>query len=229
MNCERYQDKLIAALASGEKSLDLDVAAHLRACAECGKFYEAQVQLFQAIDSGLRAVVNERMPASLLPGVRAQIAAKRMAGSWFLTLVPVAGIVMVALLILVPLVRYGLHSSAARVAGIPERREIGPEHRLAVLNVPEKPGASPVKKLRDARHVRGSTAAQPAAQTAAVDVLVDPEESRGLRRLAEVVRESPQWAMAMLHPAELPASRADVIRPVQFSDLEVKPLSEEDR
>jgi len=104
MNCERYQDKLIAALASGEKSLDLDVAAHLRACAECGKFYEAQVQLFQAIDSGLRAVVNERMPASLLPGVRAQIAAKRMAGSWFLTLVPVAGIVMVALLILVGVV-----------------------------------------------------------------------------------------------------------------------------
>jgi hypothetical protein len=229
MNCERYQAKLIAALASGEKSLDGDVAAHLRTCAECGKFYEAEVHLFKAIDSGVRAVVNERMPASLLPGVRTEMEAKRMAGSWFLALVPVAGIVMVALLILVPLVRYGLRSSAGPVAGIAERREIGPEHRLAVLNVPEKRGASPVKKRRAARHVAGSSAAQPAVQATAVDVLVDPEESRGLRRLAEVVRESPQWAMAVLHPAELPASHADVIRAVQFSDLEVKPLSEEDR
>jgi hypothetical protein len=168
-------------------------------------------------------MVNETIPPLFLPGVHARMEEKRMDGSWFLTLMPIAGVLLVALLIVVPLVRYGLRSGTARVAaGIPEHKEISPEPRPALANVPEKVGASPVTKLRGIRHTARSTAAE-------VEVLVDPEESRGLRRLAEVVRESPQWAMAMLHPAELPASHADVIRPVQFSDLEVKPLSEEDQ
>jgi hypothetical protein len=230
MNCEGYRDRLVEALASGENPLVADVATHLRACAECKRFYGAQVGLFEGIDLGVRAMVNETVPASLLPGVHARMGEKRMDGSWFLTLMPIVGVLLVALLIVVPLVRYGLRSGTARVAaGIPRHKEISPEPRPALANIPEKVGASPVTKLRGVRHIARSTAAQPAALAAEVEVLVDPEESRGLRRLAEVVGESPQWAMAMLHPAELPASHADVIRPVQFSDLEVKPLSEEDR
>ena len=229
MSCKGYWDRLVSALASGGGSLDGDVAAHLGTCAECEKFFEAHVNLFGAIDSGVRAMVNESVPASLLPGVRTRMEEERMGSSWFLTLMPVAGILLVALLIAVPVVRYGLRSGAVRVAGIPERKEIGPEPRSAVANVPEEFEASAVKKVRSARHVAGSTAAQPGAQAVGVEVLVDPEESRGLRRLAEVVRESPRWAMAMLHPAEVPSSHVDVIRPVQFSDLEIKPLSEEER
>jgi hypothetical protein len=230
MSCEGYRDKLVDALAGGEGALGGELAAHLRECAECRKFHETQVHLFGAIDFGVRAMVNETMPASLLPGVHARMEEKRVDGSWFLTLMPIAGVLLVALLIVVPLARYGLRSGTTRVAaGIPEHKEISPEPRPALTNVPEKVGASPVTKLRGVRHIARATAAQPAALATEVEVLVDPEESRGLRRLAEVVRESPQWAMAMLHPAELPASRADVIRPVQFSDLEVKPLSEEDR
>jgi hypothetical protein len=225
MSCEGYRDKLIAALASGENSLEREVADHVRSCADCAKFYEAQVHLFGAIDSGVRAMVNETVPASLLPRVRARAEQARVGSPWFLRPMPVAGGLLVALLIVVPLVRYGLRSGTARVAGIPERKEISPAPRPTVANVPEKLGASPVKKLQVAR----STAAQPEALAAGVEVLVDPEESRGLRRLAEAVRESPQLAMAMLHPAELPSSHADVIRPVQFSDLEIKPLSEEER
>jgi anti-sigma factor RsiW len=229
MSCERYRDKLADALASGASALGGELAAHLRACEECKRFYEAQVRLFGAIDSGVRAMVNETVPASLLPRVRARAEQARVGSPWFLRLMPVAGVLLVALLIVVPLVRYGLHSGTARVAGIPERKEISPPPRPTLANVPEKLGASPVKKLQVARRVARSTAAQPEAQAAGVEVLVDPEESRGLRRLAEAVRESPQWAMAMLHPAELPSSYADVIRPVQFSDLEIKPLSEEER
>jgi hypothetical protein len=73
MKCEGYRGRLIDALASGEGSLDRDVAMHLRVCAECKRFYEAQVYLFGAIDSGVRAMVNEAVSASLLPRVRAQM------------------------------------------------------------------------------------------------------------------------------------------------------------
>lgn len=229
MSCEGYQEKLVETLAAGEGALGGELAAHVRVCVACRKFYEAQVHLFGAIDSGVRAMVNETVSASLLPGVRARMEEARMGSSWFFTLMPVAGMLVAALLIVVPLVRYGLRSGAARVAGIPERKEIGPEPRPVVVTVPEKLEGSTVKKLRGSRRVGGSTVAQPEAQAAEVEVLVDPEESRGLRRLAEVVCESPKWAMAMLHPAELPSSRANVIRPVQFSDLEIKPLSEEER
>jgi hypothetical protein len=73
MSCEGYRDKLVDALASGASSLGREVAGHLLVCAECKKFYEAQVHLFGAIDSGVRAMVNERVPASLLPRVRARM------------------------------------------------------------------------------------------------------------------------------------------------------------
>jgi hypothetical protein len=73
MKCEGYRDKLVDALAGGEGALGGELGAHLRACAECKKFYEAQMHLFGAIDSGVRAMVNEAVPASLLPRVRAQM------------------------------------------------------------------------------------------------------------------------------------------------------------
>lgn len=73
MSCEGYRDKLIAALAGGESVPAEDVALHLRSCAECTEFYETQVHLFGAIDAGLRVMLNETVPASLLPRVRARM------------------------------------------------------------------------------------------------------------------------------------------------------------
>ena len=73
MSCERHRKKLSDALAGGAVALSENVAAHVRACAGCREFYEAQKHLFGAVDTGVRAMVNEAVPASLLPGVRARM------------------------------------------------------------------------------------------------------------------------------------------------------------
>jgi hypothetical protein len=229
MSCEGYRDRLIDALAGGEGSLGGDMAAHLRECAECKKFYEAQVHLFGAIDSDVRAMVNVAVPASLLPGACARIEKTRMAWAWVPWVVPAAGVAMVALLILIPVVWHVLGPHQSREAISFERQDLASEPHPVIANVSENMNEPLVKKHPVSPRSLGPIAARPLPQTTGVQVLVDPEEARGLLRLTTVVRDSPQWAVAMLRPAELTPGHPDDIQPVQVSELEVKALSEEDR
>ena len=229
MNCEGYRGKLVDALASGEGLLTGDVAAHLRACAECKRFYEAQVHLFGAIDSGVRVMVNVAVPASLLPRVRARMEEGQTARLWFPWLVPATGILVIVVLIVIPLFRYRLHKDEPRAGTVAERKEIVAEVRPVVADAPQKVDVLPMKKQVVSQFPMRPSAGQPVAQTPEAEVLVDPEEARGLVRLTTVVRETPNRAMAMLRPTELPSSEVDTIQPVRVSDLELKPLAEEDR
>ena len=67
MNCERYQERINEALASGDRVLNVEIAMHLKVCGACQEFYEKQRRLFAAMDAGVRAMMNEAVPASLLP------------------------------------------------------------------------------------------------------------------------------------------------------------------
>jgi len=105
MSCEVYRESLSDALLRGEATLSAALAEHVRACADCAEFYESQKQLLGAMDLGVRAMVNEKVPASLLPRVRAQREAVEPA-RFRSPLLPTAGVVALALLILVPLARW---------------------------------------------------------------------------------------------------------------------------
>ncbi|MCL6638480.1 MAG: hypothetical protein K6T80_02200, partial [Firmicutes bacterium] len=87
MSCKAYLERLSEALLHGDAGLGEALAAHVRTCAKCAEFYEAQKRLLGAMDLGVRAMVNEEMPVSLLPGVRArmetvQIMRQRPRFSW---------------------------------------------------------------------------------------------------------------------------------------------------
>lgn len=99
MSCERYRDKIVEALASGEAAQGVEVATHLSTCDACREFLEEQMHLFSAVDSGLRKMANESVPASLLPAVRAEAeatsgAVDRLRVSWA---IPVGVVALIAI------------------------------------------------------------------------------------------------------------------------------------
>jgi hypothetical protein len=73
MKCKRAQEEISASLVSGESEIGRELRQHLQDCAACGAFFADQVALFQALDSHLRAIANEPVPPSLLPGVRVRL------------------------------------------------------------------------------------------------------------------------------------------------------------
>ena len=72
MPCENYREALIEAAATGAAP-SRELRLHMDACASCSAAFAEELQLFVAIDSGVRATANSEVPASLLPRVRARL------------------------------------------------------------------------------------------------------------------------------------------------------------
>jgi hypothetical protein len=227
MSCEGYQEKLVETLAAGEGALGGELAAHVRVCVACREFYEAQVHLFGAIDSGVRAMVSEEIPPSLLPGVRARVEEVPIAHTWLPWLMPAAVVVIVAVLMLSTLVRHRSQANNVQVAFISQNERNGSDTAQPVVLQPGSLDAPFVIKRRTIRLPASRTVAQPATPPGNVAVVIDPKEARGLQKLAETACKRPQWAMAMAHPVQFPLDELGPIHPLEFPNLEVKPLQDE--
>lgn len=229
MNCQGAREQTVDTLATGRVEMTREVAGHIQSCAECRTFYAQQAALFCAMDSSLSAMVNEPVPASLLPKVRERMEKTRPGSTWLYRLVPVAAVLLVAALIGVPLARRSARIGGVQVIVIPERSKNGGEPRRPLAEKTEKSTIPPATREQSPRHSARPPAALRQVQTAVVAVLVSSEESKGLRQLAAAVPRDPQWAQAMVHPADPPSSQMAPIKPVVIADLEVKPLSEENQ
>jgi anti-sigma factor RsiW len=73
MPCEPCKNALIEAAATSAGPQG-ELRAHLVTCPACRAALAEELSLFSSIDTGLSAVVNAEIPASLLPRVRARIA-----------------------------------------------------------------------------------------------------------------------------------------------------------
>jgi hypothetical protein len=220
MNCEGYQDKLIAALASGESLLDGDVAAHLRVCAECGKFYEAQVHLFGAIDLRVRAMVNKTMPASLLPRVRARIEKTRAPR---LVWRPAWSVVAIAATILVVSLGFVRRSGPLRDAGLikaPTAAAIRAE-TVSFAATPTEAASRAVKPRRRPRNKAETRIDRP---TEVPEVIVLAEEGEAFVRFVARIPVDPQKAVALTRPAPLQQDLPVEIALLQIEKLKVKLL-----
>jgi len=72
MSCETYRESLTDAAVSGEFAPAL--RHHLTACTSCRSAFEWEEALLIALDAGVRASMNAKVPASLAARVRAEIA-----------------------------------------------------------------------------------------------------------------------------------------------------------
>ena len=187
MNCQSAKELITDTLAWGSVELTGNLTGHVQSCAGCGTFYARQAELFRAIDSGLSAMANELVPASLLPRVRAQMEETRGASLWFYRPLPIAAILVIASLIAFPLMRRNFRSDSLRVAVISNRVENGGASRPPLARQPETPQVSPATREQRPRHSVGSPAAQKPVRTDDVAVLVSSGESQGLLQLAAAV------------------------------------------
>ena len=101
MFCESYRQPLMDAAASGE-SLNRALATHVVGCEGCSVAFAEDRALFATIEDSLEFRSNAPVPPSLVPRVRAQIAASPTKTTWripalaFATLGLVAGVVAIS-------------------------------------------------------------------------------------------------------------------------------------
>jgi hypothetical protein len=226
MSCERYRNKLVGALAGGESALGGELAAHLRVCVECAKFYEAQVHLFGAIDWGVRAMVNEAVPVSLLPRVRARVAdADVLIGVWRIYLKPLAAATAIALLLCVFLVRR--ENAPARMAVVPSVES--PTPKMAE-SLPTREITASVNGVRRAmpgkppivHHPNSVRITEPGER---LQVVVGREEAQGLVMLARNISQHPELGQALLQPAAMTEDLVPASQAIKIEDLAVLPLT----
>lgn len=222
MSCEGYRDKLIAMLASGESAVAGDDATHLQTCAECKGFYETQVNLFGAIDSGVRAMVNEAVPASLLPRVRAQIAEtgvrRRTSNvSWGFATVAVAAVLAVS----VGLLRRNPENTS-------KVSEPSPFVAKGTLGVPPVlPGVVAAVPRRHSKETETATVRRQTVKTPEVMVLA--EERAAFMKFVTDLPEERDVAVAYTRPVTEAKDDLVEIASLQIDELEVKPLESSDR
>lgn len=215
MSCEGYRDKLIAALAGGESVPAEDVALHLRSCAECTEFYETQVHLFGAIDAGLRVMLNETVPASLLPRVRARVAdaemPRRMWGvGWGFAAVATAAVLVLGIGLL-----KRSPGSISKLSGGPPVVEPG----VHDVTQPHVSAAGP------RRHVTLTKATRVSEGNAnGPEVIVLAEERVAFVRFVTDLPEEKDVAVALTRAATGEKADAVEIALLQIDELNVKPL-----
>jgi len=225
MSCQRCQEKMVEALASGQGAVHGELAAHLRVCAECRKFREAQVHLFGAIDSGVRAMVDVFVPPSLLPGLRARVAEDGVARQpWSFTWGVATVAVVAVLAVSVGLLRRGPGNSRGVVDRSPVvAREVGGAHSVT----PRQPQVvAPAPIHARAQH---EVAKAPQVGATAPEVLVLPAERAAFIRFVTDLPEERDVAVAFTRPATDAKDEALEIALLQIDELKLKPLESSNR
>lgn len=217
MNCKYHQEKIVELLAAGEDLPTAEVAAHQNSCISCTEFYATQQKLFHSVDAGLRFLVDQPVPPSLLPAVRARlddipVARRAWIPRW--PAVVVAAVAILALTVSYALRRPANHPSAPENTLIASGSVDNPQPAAQLPNVRAK--LSPMPRRRPA--VPGNSA------TATSEVIVLAEERQAFARFVAEVPEERDVAVALTRPAPSEADDPVEIALLQIDGLDVKPL-----
>jgi hypothetical protein len=227
INCRALREKLNDSLADGEvTAMDGDVALHLQACANCQTYYQKQVDLYRAIDSGVQKLVASSAPPLLLPGVHNRLSAAAPSRTWVQALVPST----VALLIVCGLLL--TTDRREKVRNIPATGIPRTEHQEKLSSAPASEESNSEETESVTSNSRPTTAYdrnhKPVRPVIAeARVIVDQREAKGLERLAEAIRRDPEWAKAYLQSLEATAHQPQAIQPLNIAKLEISDLGEE--
>ena len=104
MLCDKYQEALIVAAASGA-ALDSSAGEHVSLCAHCQEILAAQQSMFALVDAGLRTRANVTVPGNFGHRVRAAVQTetpqerRRSSPAWALGSLAAAAALLVAILL----------------------------------------------------------------------------------------------------------------------------------
>jgi hypothetical protein len=221
MNCGTAQEKITDSFAASSV-LPREVVVHRDSCAKCRAFYGAERALFESLNDGLRTLVNQQVPPSLLPQVRA-----RLDGT---PVVPLLGtlqqrlVAIAAVLILSLYVGYLNHRPQIPPHAQDDRAPVssglsGPTPAAAGSVEPATPVAELARK-----HVSSPHASQPAAE-----VMVSSEERTALVRFVAKVPEQNGDVVPLTHSDPLNEEPPPELALVELGKVEIQPLEAEAR
>jgi hypothetical protein len=225
MPCENYREALIEAAAT-DSAPSRELRLHLDACASCRAASSEELQLFAAIDSGVRTTANAEVPASLLPRVRVQLDERPAPRR---TWVPAGAVTAaaVALVVVIVFVR-GFERDGGRTnppvnssaQNIPPT-EIQPAPPVATFIETTRPPAK-IKLPRPAESLR----VVGAEQVEASRVLVPAGQQRAMEVLLASVKQGKVAGEVLL--AEKPEKTLEELQvsPIDISPIEMKPLED---
>ena len=222
MPCENYREALTEAAAT-DSAPSRDLRLHLDACASCRASFTEELQLFAAIDTGVRAAVNADVPPTFLPRVRANLEnASASQSRWTPFLIFAAASAAIVLTV----------SMATR-----PRHEI--KETQARQNFSAQPGEEPVTSARSgasgtpaiaaSSHSYRAAPRRNSAQVNSVsstqpEVLVPSEEREAFARFISSRQERTEVVIAIVVPAREDKDKLLSVKPLEIAELEVTPL-----
>ncbi len=233
MNCEHVRQKLSNVVAAGEPELPTELALHLRTCSSCRFFYDSETNLMRSIDTDLNAIVNQPFPASLLPRVQERSEKVVPRANWLSVLLPAAAVLVIAGLLTVSLSRNKIVPVNQTIAPAQSNTREQVYLRPLMPNPSKAADLSPPSSLKPFADVSKSLRPDINRQALAPEVLISPDELRGLKSLASTVYHEPQVGNAILNPVVLTRSVSkpidnQEIAPLEVASLEIRPLLVED-
>ena len=220
--CEEYRVSLIDA-AAADSVPSHELSLHLDACVACSTAFAEEKRLFSAIDDGLRAEANARVPTSLLPRVRAQLNEQPVPRhSWVPIGAAVAsGVVLLAVIMFV-------RAPGSGVAGV--NRDVNslshdvprPVIQAVSPDIASVERASKTGKQRPFRPVRNRRVAQAEELT----VLIPAGQKQAVNALLASVREGKAKANFLLAEEVEGPTKEFGVAPLVILPIEVKPLDD---
>jgi hypothetical protein len=222
MPCENYREALTEAAATGSAPSH-QLRSHLDACASCRTAFSEELQLFAAIDTGVRSAANAKVPTSFLPRIGARLedapVAQRRWMPFLIFAAASAAIVLTVIIAWRP--RRAVNSTQAtptfsaasrETPGTPARREDSE--------------TSAVVATDGSQHIlqRRKSAATGPALSAQLEVVVPPEEREAFARFVASMREPNNDALTLVSSAPEKKDDPMSVAPLQIAVLEVRRL-----
>jgi anti-sigma factor RsiW len=220
--CEDYRTALTDAAADVIQP-PLELCSHLEACASCHATFVEEMQLFAAIDSGVRSAANAEVPASLLPRVRVQLNERPVPRrSW----VPAfAAIAAVAALIVAIVFVHGIGRYTAEPT--PQVSSASPSASSAEIR-PDPPVVGVIEMMSPRAKNKTVRAAKtaPLVQAEEVAVLIPAGQKQAMDALLAGVRQGQVKADVLLAENSEETLEELQVSPIDISPIEMKPLGD---
>ena len=219
--CEDYRTALTdAAAAAVQPSLEL--RSHLDACASCHAAFTEELQLFAAIDTGLRATANAEVRSSFLPGVRASLenasAPRRLWTPSLIFAAASAAIVLTVFIAARP--RRAINDNQAKqILAVPSReKSVTPDREVA--GTPTAVTSLRSKHVQQRRESTSPSSASPSQ----FEVIVPPEEREAFGRFVSAQQERSSVVIAVVALASGKEDPPLSLEPLLIAKLRVRPL-----
>jgi hypothetical protein len=218
--CEGHRTALTdAAAAAVQPSLELRL--HLDACASCRAAFAEEMQLFAAIDTGLHATANAKVPGSLFPRVRVQLNERPVPGRTWAPAFAAIGVVATLVVAIVFVQGHRRAGAESNLQTNTATRDPAPTEipdALAPAVVPSRTQAAKREPDRRRPVTSGNQVERvfvliPAGQKRAVDALLAGLRNGGVKADVLVAEHSEQ------------PSQDFQLSPLTISPIEIKPLA----